>query len=250
MMQLNNGKESLRVLRFLGASGNARQSTFNDGKSQRIMLLGANGKKILVNAETLDALHKAQLIQINEPFCVLTRLGSKKLKRANAVNDPFAAQQRTVVSKTIKTDGGDHEVAVNLDESPLGRLRRRRAPNGETWLNDCHVEAGDRLRRDFSMGQLMQKVTSSWDAGFGMGKSQNRNDRADISDTAIDARDRLSKALDCLGPDLAGVVTDVCCYLKGLECVERERRWPPRSAKLMLRTGLNLLSKHYGLSNV
>lgn len=68
-----------------------------------------------------------------------------------------------------------------------------------------------------------------------------------MADSAIDARERLEKALQVVGPDLAGVLSDVCCFLKGLELVERERRWPPRSAKLMLRTGLDLLTRHYGL---
>jgi len=94
---------------------------------------------------------------------------------------------------------------------------------------------------------LMQKVTSSWDPTASSGKSSGRGLKADLTDSALDARKRLETALQTVGPDLAGVLTDVCCFLKGLELVERERRWPPRSAKLMLRTGLELLCFHYGL---
>ena len=69
-----------------------------------------------------------------------------------------------------------------------------------------------------------------------------------MSDTIVAARQRVRAALDAAGPEFAGLLLDVCCFLKGLEDVERERKWPPRSAKLVLQLGLDRLARHYGLA--
>jgi Domain of unknown function (DUF6456) len=72
---------------------------------------------------------------------------------------------------------------------------------------------------------------------------------AELTDTALASRQRVDKAIDAVGPELACVLIDVCCFLKGLEQVEMERGWPVRSAKIVLMTVLGVLHRHYHLES-
>jgi Domain of unknown function (DUF6456) len=70
-----------------------------------------------------------------------------------------------------------------------------------------------------------------------------------MSDLTADARKTLGEIARLLPRDCAGAVLDVCGLLKGLQTVEAERGWPRRSAKLVLRIGLDQLAGYFGLSS-
>ncbi|MGI9351979.1 MAG: DUF6456 domain-containing protein [Rhizobiaceae bacterium] len=136
---------------------------------------------------------------------------------------------------------------TNINESPLMRLYNRRTSSGKTYLSHSQFQAGEKLRQDFERGQLQPKVSAAFDRAVGSSGSRSGAASAiEISDFALDARNRVKNAIEFLGPELSGVALDICCFLKGFELVEREREWPPRSAKLMLRTALSQLAIHYG----
>lgn len=236
-------KAGRKLLKFLSSCGPSILASFDDGHTTRSLLTSLSGKKLVTIPFLLDQFHRAGLLDISENQITLSKLGKNKLRRQSG---DIADQHRQIINETTTVDGEKQQVRVNTNESPLTRLRHRKTISGGTWLDDDHVEAGERLRKDFTIGQFVQSVSSNWDGAIGATKS-GRGGKADLADSAIDARERLEKALQVVGPDLAGVLSDVCCFLKGLELVERERRWPPRSAKLMLRTGLDLLTRHYGL---
>jgi hypothetical protein len=139
--------------------------------------------------------------------------------------------------------------SVNLAESPIGWLARRRDKDGQPLISEAEFDAGERLRSDFWFAQMTPRVTANWDA-TASGASQRRGapgTGSDMQDSVIAAAERVRRALGAVGPELAGVLIDVCCHLKGLEEVERRSRWPQRSAKIVLQFALRSLARHYGL---
>jgi hypothetical protein len=174
-----------------------------------------------------------------------TDAGRAHLRRSGAAQAPFLAQHAPLALRVVEK--GAPPSLVDDGESPLAWLARRKDRDGRPFLEAQQVEAGERLRRDLDQAQILQRVTAVWEAPIA-GRRHGADRGGAVSDIAIDARRRLDRAYDAVGPDLAGLLTDVCGYLKGLETVESERGWPPRSAKVVLRIALERLARHYGLA--
>ena len=125
-----------------------------------------------------------------------------------------------------------------------------RGPDGKPLIDAAAFTAGERLRADYTRGQLMPRVTANWTAEVAQSRRDGAGGMVEMTEAAIAARKRVERALSAVGPELAGVLVDFCCFLKGIETIERERRWPQRSAKLVLRLALSALARHYGLNAI
>ncbi len=137
----------------------------------------------------------------------------------------------------------------NLAESPLAWLARRKDKDGLPMLTGAEFDAGERLRANFWFAQMTPRVTANWSLLLaGGGGSRGAPDIGPaIRDSVIAAHERVKRALAAVGPDLAGVLIDVCCHLKGLEASEKASGWPQRSGKIILQIALRQLARHYGM---
>jgi hypothetical protein len=157
---------------------------------------------------------------------------------------PYRAQHLALARRRVD---GERELTVDQAESPLAWLARRKGRDGKAHIAPEQLMAGERLRADFTTAQMMPRITSNWESP--VAQDARAGGAGTFCDAAIAARQRVRHALDATGPEFAGLLVDVCCFLKRLEDVERERRWPPRSAKVVLQLALDRLARHYGYGN-
>lgn len=158
----------------------------------------------------------------------------------------FAGQHRIMARRTIQMGAEKVEVDINDGESPLGWLRRRKGRDGKPLLSDVQFAAGERLRRDFTFGLMMPRVTADWESPVRRGRAAPR-DPCDLTVEALAARERVAHALKAAGPGLSDILIGVCCHLQGLEEAERDLGWPKRAGKLVLQIALDRLVDHYGI---
>jgi len=179
----------------------------------------------------------------------VTRRTSKILPQAPEPEiDRFRTQHLALGKRLIEHDFGPAIVAVDEGESPLAWLARRRGRDGRAYIEPHQLLAGERLRADFTHANLMPSTTSNWANPMSSARGGSAGGFAHVTDLMVAARQRVHRALDTVGPEFGGLLLDVCCFLKGIEGVERERRWPARSGKVVLQLGLERLARHYGLA--
>lgn len=200
------------------------------------VLLDAGDRGTLaISRAALEAACRAGLVAIE----------GEAIRRGEGAADFLTAPAQELAAPPVDGQTGD-AVMMNTAESPLALLQQRRNRKGEPFLTGAEFRAGERLRSDYTRGQIMPRLGVNWNAAGASGSRRGgANGIAEMTDAALAARERVERAIAAVGPDLSGVLIDICCFLKGFELVEAERGWPARSGKVVLKTALSALARHY-----
>ena len=255
-------------------SGRAGKTAKSPGEldHDEVRLLRRIAKRRALQLDEADAVLTQKLlargaIEKQSSRLVLSSAGKQTLRRIKLAEDEeqvFASQHQQRETVAIDLTGVDYKKSdspkqcthrrINRAESPLDLLSSKKRGDGSPYLTPSQQEAGKRLRAEFERGNMVPSMGINWDKlGEAVG-SVSKNARLQqtgngISDTVLGAQQRFRNAVDYVGEEFAGALIDFCCFLKGLEEIERARYWPARSAKQILAMALSRLARHYGLSD-
>lgn len=226
--------------------------SFPDGRSARTGVM----ERVVAQAFVLKdwiACRKAGRVSSYE----ITPAGRAALKRMIAADDEarlasglaeapmaFADQHRIWGAREAPGAEGPRRMRVNLAESPVAVLGRRRDKDGQPFLGEGLIEAAEQLREDFELAQMGPRVAQNWER-FLTGGAERGGPGDARPEGPRDARDRVALALRDLGPGLGDVALRVCCFLEGIETAEQRMGWAARSGKIVLRIALQRLRRHY-----
>ena len=259
--ELDSAREYRRILTALAQEGaygiEMEDETGRDEKHQLTIVAPRKNVSVRIARTRLniaDALCRDEVAQwihtskTSKRRLVLTPTGQAKLRRLTSDDAQlgFKNQHQTLEKHRIMMDGDRKDVLINVSESPLAWLAARRGSKGAPLIDASALAAGERLRAEVERAQMLPRITANWSASIS--SSRRGSGELDFSESSLAAQQRVKNALRAVGPDFADLLLDVCVFLKGLEQIERERGWPARSAKLVLKMALARLAVHYGYS--
>ncbi|MEM9968145.1 MAG: DUF6456 domain-containing protein [Pseudomonadota bacterium] len=246
-------QEAVRVLRRLCETGAvlAVAAEMEKAVVVREMPGGGSTRTAIVDAEIAQAMALKNWIAASGSGRIvryhITQTGRHALTAAlnDGADDEKKALAPAMGPATSDEETGRSRIRYSLGESPLLTLSRRRDSAGTPFLDDALVRAGERLREDFELGQMDEGVTQN-SADYINHSAKNTPTAGRCGKVGPSAaRARVASALTDLGPGLSDVVLRCCCYLEGLETVEKRLGWSARSAKIVLRIALMRLKRHY-----
>lgn len=244
-------KDELKVLRRLCETG-AFLAIGTDLPKGAVFVKNGDNDPIrvaIVSRETAKSMAMRDWIKLTKSEKVsvyhVTEAGRAAMRRELSDGDAIADQHRDWGERNISDgpQGEKRKLRVNLRESPLTTLARKRGPDGKPFINRELLDAGERLREDFELSQLGPRVTQNWERFI------NGGDRGAFTETSgggsVAAQQRLNEALSAMGSGLGDIALRCCCFLEGLEAAEKRMGWSARSGKIVLRIALQRLRLYY-----
>jgi hypothetical protein len=183
-----------------------------------------------------------------DPGLAVRKGGGFRARRAAGANRPGPSGGAPGRIDAIETrtlpDGASLPVRVNLGDSAIAWLARRKDAAGRPWLTPTEVAAGLRLTRDAELAMKGPSLTQRWDAlpRSGAGTAA----RVEPGEAALAAGRRVAAALEAAGPRLAPMLEAVCIRSSALQAAEGQLGLRRRQGKTVLKHALQALAEHYG----
>lgn len=250
-------REGLRVLRRLCETGAVLAVANDMDKAVVVREAGTSTARTAVVARNVArAMVLKDWIVCDAPGRIsrykITARGRSALSRMVAEAENRAtgfAEMQSGFSSLQEGDGGagpnGRTARFSVADSPLTSLARRRDRNGQAFLSEALVTAGERLREDFELAQMGPGNSVNWQRFLSGEQRQSYVTDQGVSGSPAMARERVVQAMHELGEGLADVALRCCCFLEGLERAERRLGWSARSGKIVLRIALIRLSEYY-----
>ena len=246
-MSSDTAPESRKMLRLMRLLRSGPASPSRAARQDELLFTCGERGTVAVEADAFKRAVAAGLITARpDGRIALSARGRAMADDSRPTPDALSPPMRDELATTVPGPNGSDQVTINLAESPLTQIAARKDRHGRRFLAQAEFDAGERLRRDYEHACLVPRLGINWEQPISKGKaSAARPQGLEMNEAVLAARQRVEKAIAAVGPELAGILVDVCCFLKGLERVEAERGWPARSAKVVLKTALGALDRHY-----
>ncbi len=162
-------KQIRRLLRFLCAGPATIEPSAGEG---RLLLSGPDGATISMREKICRQMISDGLVTRDGAKLNIHSCGKARLRRNENGWSDFSAQHRDIRSKPVRLDNGiSQDVTINLAESPLIRLAKIKNRSGRPFLEAAECQAGERLRCEFTRGQMAPRLGIDW--GEPIGRSPN-----------------------------------------------------------------------------
>ncbi len=202
----------------------------------------------LISAEIMKDFFARGILDEKETRAPLSSAGRTLIRRILLNGGETLGQHQTRHQETLLKDEVSKQVTVDYQESPLTWLFKRKNKNGRPLIDTHQFASGERLISTYEKALMAPQVTQNWDRLASSLSKHNKNNFKELtlSEAALSAKQNYITALDAVGPELSGILVDICCEQRGLEDAEKRNGWPKRSGKIILGLALTRLARHYG----